>query len=224
MIPKKSLIAAGASALLVSATSAGAVTMYSDLAAWSVNVSTFQGTTVLRGAKYSLPEQIVLRGGSVIDSFSSAVMKVPVGDASCPTWPDMPGSLGTSVYLSRDHHSVTMDFSGGMVLQAGGRVPVDAFGVYIQPEPYIVKTLTLSLASGESLTQEVHGQGGARFFGWTGLDVTSMTISGDSAFAFGQFYEGHTANVPEPQTLALMLGGLGFTVVAARRRRAHGDR
>ncbi|MBP6777116.1 MAG: PEP-CTERM sorting domain-containing protein [Piscinibacter sp.] len=218
MVPK-SLIAAGAGALLVSATSAGAVTMYADLASWSVHVSTFQGTTVVRGPKYSVPSSIVLGGGSVIDSFSSGVMKVPVGDASCPTWPDMPGSLGTSVFLSRDKHSVTMNFGGGAVLQADREMPVDAFGVYIQPEPYIVKTLTLSLASGESLTQQVHGEGGARFFGWTGLDATSITISGDSAFAFGQFYEGHTASVPEPQTLALMLGGLGIFVVAARRRR-----
>jgi len=220
MVPK-SLIAAGAGALLVSATSAGAVTMYSDLASWSVHVSTFQGTTVVRGPKYSVPSSIVLRGGSVIDSFSSGVMKVPVGDASCPTWPDMPGSLGTSVFLSRDMHSVTMNFGGGVVPRAGREMPVDAFGVYIQPEPYIVKTLTLSLASGESLTQQVHGEGGARFFGWTGLDGTSITISGDSAFAFGQFYEGHTASVPEPRTVALMLGGLGIIVVAARSKRIH---
>lgn len=219
MIRSKSLIALGAGSLLLSATSAGAVTLYSDLAAWSVHVSTFQGTTVVRGPKYSLPPSIVLGGGSVIDSFSSAVMKVPVGDASCPTWPDMPGSRGTSVFLSRDHHSVTMSFGGGMVSQAGDQMSVDAFGMYIQPEPYIVKTLTLRLASGESLTQQVHGEGGAKFFGWTGLDVTSLTVSGDSAFAFGQFYEGHTASVPEPQSLALLLGGLGFTVVAARRRR-----
>ncbi len=67
--------------------------------------------------------------------------------------------------------AVTMNFGGGAVLQAGREMPVDAFGVYIQPEPYIVKTLTLSLASGESLTQQVHGEGGARFFGWTGLDA-----------------------------------------------------
>lgn len=223
MIPNKSLIASGVGALLASAGPAHAVTMYDDLAAWSVHVSTFQGTTVLPGQKYSLPPSIVLGGGSVIDSFSSAVMKVPVGDASCPTWPEMPGSIGTSVFLSRDQTSVTMDFGGGLVLQQGGQVPVDAFGVYIQPEPYIVKTLTLHLASGESLTQQVHGNGGAKFFGWTGLGTTSLTISGDSAFAFGQFYEGHTASVPEPQTLVLMLGGLGIAVAAARRRPARSD-
>lgn len=218
MIPRKSLVALGCGAWLMAATPAGAVTMYSDLASWAVEVSTFQGSIVLPGPKYSLPSSIVLGAGSVLDSFSTAVMKVPVGDASCPTWPDMPGSLGTSVYLSRDKTSVSMNFGGGKVSWAGSELPVNAFGVYIQPEPYIVKAITLTLASGESLTQDVHGDGGARFFGWTGAGATSLTISGESAFAFGQFYEGHTASVPEPQTFVLMLGGLGVAVGAARRR------
>lgn len=218
MISRSSLGVAAAGALWMAATSAGAVTMYTDLAAWSVHVSTYQGTTVLPGQKYSLPPAIVLSGGSVIDSFSSAVEKVPVGDAAWLTWPGMPGSLGTSVFLSRDHTSVSMGFAGGMVLQSGQALPVDAFGLYIQPEPYIVKSVTLTLASGESLVQDVLGKGGAKFFGWTGLGATSFTISADSAFAFGQFYEGHASSVPEPGSLPLMIGGLGFALAAARRR------
>jgi hypothetical protein len=213
----------GVGFVLMSASAAHAVTMYSDLAAWQVDVTTFQGTAVLPGADFSTPSSLVLSGGSMLDNFSPAVEKRTVG-SSWATWPGQPGSNGMSVYYSMGAPSVMMDFAGGIVLQAGLPVPVDAFGMFIQPNAFSTYDITLQLAGGQMVTQSVDGNGGAMFFGWTGLAVTSFTVSADpgaSGFAFGQFYEGHTAPIPEPETYALMLAGLAAIGFVAGRRRAN---
>lgn len=212
----------GVGFVLMSASAAHAVTMYSDLAAWQVDVTTFQGTAVLPGADFSNPASLVLSGGSILDNFSPAVERRTIG-TSWATWPNQPGSNGLTVYSSMGADSVTMDFTGGIVLEAGMPTSVDAFGMFIEPNSFAPFDITLQLAGGQMVTQSVDGNGGALFFGWTGMAVTSFTVSADpgaTGFAFGQFYEGHTAPVPEPETYALMLAGLAAVGFVARRRKA----
>ena len=78
----------------------------------------------------------------------------------------------SSVYQS----VVTLSLSG-----------VSAFGFEIEPYsngPFDMSDITITLSSGETLTQYVAGFGGAQFFGFYGGGVSSIDISvQDVAFA-----------------------------------------
>jgi hypothetical protein len=205
-------IAAGAT-ILAGAGSASATTMYSSESAWDTAVTYHVGTSITGDADGSQPASVTLAAGTKLSGFSSTITTHIVG-TSWSTWPGQPGSNGTTVY--NDGTSLSMNVAPGTIFAFGQFHPVNAFGFYIEPDPFSVFDITLTLSDGSTLTQSVDGNGGAQFFGYTGGGVTSLTISSAADFGFGEFSEGSV--VPEPATWALMIGGFGLAGVALRRR------
>lgn len=75
--------------------------------------------------------------------------------------------------------SVTLTFSG-----------LSAFGMQIEPNIWTSEPMTVTLSNGQTVSEVVGGYAGADFIGFTGDNITYMTIndlSGDS-FALGNFY------------------------------------
>lgn len=208
-------IAAGAT-ILAGAGSAFAVpvTMYGSESAWDTAVTYHVGTTVTGDADGSQPAAVTLAAGTTLSNFSSPITTHIVG-TSWSTWPGQPGSNGTTVY--NDGASLSMKVTDGSIFAFGKFHPVNALGFYVEPDPFAVYNITLTLSDGSSLTQSVNGNAGAQFFGYIGDGVTSLNISSATDFGFGQFSEG--AMVPEPATWALMIGGFGLAGIALRRRR-----
>lgn len=193
-----------------------AIQTYSDESAWLASMSSHQITSTTTDAEYSTPTSVtVAGGGSTLTGFSSSVETHVVG-SSWGSWVNQPATNGLPIYYS-PATTLSFNFQGGSLSGAS----VDSFGFYLEPNFYGAYGVSLSLTSGETVMQTVDGNAGAKFFGWSGSAVTTVTLTADSAsggFAFGQFYEGVTAPVPEPETYAMLLAGLGVLGTVARRR------
>jgi len=98
-------------------------------------------------------------------------------------------------------------------------------------QPNLFGFFTLTLDTGSTITQSVDGDGGAAFFGWSDLAVTSFTMSIlqvpdttgelDQSFAFGRLVEGAGSpppvGTPDGGSLFL-LSGLLWTGMAGFKR------
>lgn len=110
------------------------------------------------------------------------------------------------------------------------RTPVDAFTVtltlpaltgafylYAEPAPFDAWTITATSQDGTVVSQDVHGDSGASYYGfWAdGGDVIStITISSGVRFAVGEF---GIAAIPAPG--AILLGSIGLGIVGWLKRR-----
>jgi hypothetical protein len=90
--------------------------------------------------------------------------------------------------------------------------------MYIEPDEYSTYNITLTLSSGNTLTESVAGDSGAQFFGWTGSGVTSLTIASTDPFAAGDFFSSAAPAVPEPSAIVLLATILAALWVGLRRK------
>ena len=198
---KKLLVFLCAIALIFSITAtANALIYYGDRSDWESAVTCFVETSDYPGAEYSTLAAGTGFGVGFGESLSFDVdLGVRAIGSSWATWSG--GYTGEVLFTGYDTLSLTGTFTPGALL---------GFGFEAEPNPFSWVDITLALADGSSFTQSVYGGSGASFFGWTGSDVTTMTISSETDFAIGRMV---AAGVPEPATMLLLgsgLIGLGF--------------
>ncbi len=179
--------------------SCGATTMYSDLSAWQAAAGGSAATvdqSLLTESSYVSSLNLV--GGGTID-FGNSSLVVYTANSSWMTWPN---SYDGHVLWTNGVESVSGTFSA----------PVQAFGLWMEPNPFSDCSMTMSLSDGSSLTQTVNGYYGAKFFGfagWDGQGTQVMTLSCAGAdFAFSVSPSDRSMAVPEPCTVAFLLFGL----------------
>jgi hypothetical protein len=110
------------------------------------------------------------------------------------------GYTGNVAYFS-GASSVTITLSG-----------VGAFGFELEPNTSVVQSMTVTLSNGETLTDDVNGNYGARFFGYVGQGITSITITDNaiSDFAIGNFYFLPVGGGPVAAAVASADGNVSF--------------
>jgi hypothetical protein len=188
---------AGANTLL------GLSTVYSDLSTWESTVGSWTETTSV-GSLGTNVNGVTLGDGTSL-GFSQTVQIANIGSG----WATWCCSYGGQVLVSYS--------TGSWTSEDWTISPVSGFGVFIEPDPFGVLNITMSLSDGGTLTQAVDGNAGAAFFGWVGPGVTSLNISSTSDFGVGDFF----SVTPEPATFAPLVAifaGLALWQFKRRRR------
>lgn len=201
---RKLLISAALLASSVIASPAMAVASFqSDVTAWKIiNPGYTEDTTY--GAHGSTISALTLDDGTQL-GLAAPVGVAGIGDG----WATWCCSYTGDVLTRLDSSGITVSFLTG----------VDAFGFYAEPNQFAEYLITLTLSDGGVLQQAVQGASGAKFFGFTGGGVSSMTVTtaDTTGFAIGDFFV--KAAVPEPATWGMMLLGFGAMGMAFRRNR-----
>lgn len=166
-------------------------------------------SVAIPGAEYSTITSIADPFGGTI-GLSSSMTHYKVG-SSWSTWASTYGDpSGLDILYSNSANSVTFTFAPDLV---------EDFGFELEPNPFSVINFTLGLSDGSTLSQDVNGSAGALAFGFTGGDVSWLTISGGSDFAVGRLKMDTAPPVPEPATILLMGTGLAGLLGARRKKK-----
>lgn len=201
---KKGLMAALFAASSLSAISAqAAVVTYTDRASWEAAAGAFVETATFPAiVQFSDVSSLTLNGGTVIGT-SSAVNKRTVGNG----WGTWSGGYTGDVFYTNGQ--TALDFTA----TANG-----GLGFEMEPNPFDIYEMILTLSDGSVISQMVTGNAGAAFFGWVGAGVDSFNVSSRVDFAFGRFVEAELAEVPEPISAALL--GIGLLGISMTRRKS----
>lgn len=182
------------------ATRGEASTVYASRLDWQAVNPGYTAADLSGVPEHTLVNQLDAFGTSLV--FDADLERVDVPSS----WSSWSGGAQPNLLYHFSSFSLTATFAGGPF--TGG------FGFEVQPDLFGVFPMMLTLSDGHTLTQLVDGFGGAAFFGWTGTDITSFTISCvDCSFALGQIaVQDSAAAVPEPATIGLL--GLGLVAIA----------
>jgi len=206
---KSVLLATAVAGALALSSSAHAVTIYSDLSAWEAAVGSSAAETTTFGAtNFADFSSFTTTDGVTIDLAGDGNQRT-IG-SGWATW--CCGYTGQVEDTSNFATSQTWTFVN----------PVTAFGVFLEPDNFATEPLTMALGS-QQLTQDVNGASGAKFFGFVGSGVSSVTFSNGVSddFAAGDVFTSQSGGgVPEPAAWAMMLVGFAGLGAALRRRQA----
>ena len=190
--------------------SEGALTFYTDRALWEAAVGSFADVVITDGVTAGVPEALPF-GHSITSSINLELRQVPT------TWATWSGGHTPAVLWTLGATSGTGTFDS--VLLTG-------FGLEMEPNPFSVHSMRLALSDGSFLDQDVAGSGGAKFFGWAGGSITSLTVSSDVDFAIGRLViadEGEGGGggpiIPEPVSMMLFGTGMAGLGVVTRKRK-----
>lgn len=181
-----------------------AVTVFDSFSAWQTAVGSYNPVNSLDAiADYASINSFALPSGTNVN-LSETMTLYSIGSG----WATWSGTYAGKVL-----------FTGSLSIVNTFNSPVYGFGLEMEPNYFQDYSMTLLLNDGSYLTQDVNGSYGAKFFGWAGGPVTTMTLSAVSdsgGFAFGNMVE-CTHAVPEPTTLSLL--GLGLLGLLRRKRK-----
>jgi hypothetical protein len=187
------------------ASPAFAQTLTTDLATWQAVAGTYVNDTSY-GDEFNDISSLTLENGPTL-SFGSSVNVRQIGSS----WATWSGGYTGQVLYTNGANSVSVAIAP----------TTTDFGFFAEPDSFGQYLIQLTLTGGGSVQQLVDGSAGAKFFGWNGGGVSSITIStADSDFAFGDFYYAGAAGVPEPAAWGMLIGGFGLAGAAMRRRQS----